>query len=200
VENTSPQPPSRLGVSQRTFFVSVVASVVASIIVGIFFQPIISFISGIVISTIGVFYRGWVDSMYVQAAGSTLFVSIYIVINILTLFPAGVLSGVVVSGFMAGRLGRPLSPRIARRATVLIAALLVPSVFIMNARIYTEFQATATFDQRLMALAPVISDQERKTLLRQWAMMKSRDDYDKINVRFSESASKYQIDLPPPFI
>ena len=45
VEN--PPPLSRI--SQRTFLVSVTASVVASIIVGIFFQPIIAFISDIVI-------------------------------------------------------------------------------------------------------------------------------------------------------
>jgi hypothetical protein len=71
VENTSP--PSRN--SRATFLVSVTASVVASILVGVFFQPIIAFISDIVISFISVFYKGWIYSIYRQAAGSTLFLA-----------------------------------------------------------------------------------------------------------------------------
>jgi hypothetical protein len=73
-------------------------------------------------------------------------------------------------------------------------------MFIVNSAIYGAFQATATFDQRLMALAPVISDQERKSLLGQWAVMKGRADYDKINTRFEEFAEKYHAELPPPYI
>ena len=73
-------------------------------------------------------------------------------------------------------------------------------MFIVNSAIYRAFQATATFDQRLMALAPVISDQERKSLLGQWAVMKGRADYDKINARFEELAEKYHAELPPPYI
>ena len=148
-------------------------------------QPIIAYISNTVISFIGIFYQGWNDGIYRQAAGSTLFSSLYLIVTILTTFPVATAVGLLVGGF----LGTKISPsgarlretfwfRIVRRITVLSAALMVPSVLIINARLYAEFQATATFDQRLMALEPVISDQERKELRGQWAMMKGRADYD----------------------
>jgi hypothetical protein len=77
---------------------------------------------------------------------------------------------------------------------------MVPVVVILNAGIYVPFQATATFDRRLMALAPVISDEERQSLRGQWALMKGRADYNKINDRFKELAEKYHAELPPPYI
>jgi hypothetical protein len=174
----NPPPPSRI--NQRTFLISVTASVVASIIVGIFFQPIIAFISDIVISFISLFYKGWVDTIYQQAAGSTLYSAVYFIISMITMFPLGVVCGILVMWFIATgtsrfsrRLRQGILPlRIVRRVAVLWIALGVPLMFIVNSAIYRAFQATATFDQRLMALAPVISDQERKSLLGQWAVMR----------------------------
>ena len=203
VENTSS--PSRSG--RRTFLVSVTASVVASILVGVFFQPIIAFISDIIISFISVFYRGWIDSIYRQAAGSTLFLAIYALVTIITTIPSGVASAILIIMYIdtgtsrfSTRVRGTFSLRIGRRLLTVLAALTVPLVLIINTRMYAEFQATATFDQRLMALAPVISDQERKSLLGQWAMMKSRADYDKVNARFEELAEKYHTELPSPYI
>jgi hypothetical protein len=47
-----------------------------------------------------------------------------------------------------------------------------------------------------MALTPVISDQERKNILGQWALMKTRKAYDKLNDQFEELAKKYHAELP----
>jgi hypothetical protein len=203
VDNTPP--PSPIG--KKTFLVSVTASVVASIIVGIFFQPIISFVSETVTSFISLFYKGWIDLAYRQAAGSTLFMAVYFIISFITVFPVGVITGMLVilfietgSSRVSDRLRGVLPIRIVRQSFVLLTALIVPLTFIANSGIYTSFQATATFDQGLMALAPVISDQERKSLLSLWAMMKGRADYDKINARFEELAAKYHAELPPAFI
>jgi len=162
----------------------------------------------IVISFISIFYKGWIDNIYRQAAGSTLYTAVYFIISIITMFPLGIISGILSvwligtgTSRFAGRVRQGILPlRLVRRVAVLWIALGVPLMFIVNSAIYRAFQATATFDQRLMALAPVISDQERKSLLGQWAVMKGRADYDKINARFEELAEKYHAELPPPYI
>ena len=118
----------------------------------------------------------------------------------ITTLPVVVLSATVIMSFTNRIRQVALSLRRARRSAILCLAVAVPLMFIINSGLYTAFQATATFDRRLMALAPVISDQERKSLLGQWAMMKGRADYDKINAKFQELAEKYHSELPPPYI
>jgi hypothetical protein len=205
VENTSPP----IRTSRNTFLVSVIASVVASIIVGIFIQPILASISDFVVSFIGVFYQGWIDGIYRQASGSTLFLAIFFITTFITGIPLFAAIGIMIGEYLVtrtlgpGRLQRAIlgrTARIGRRITILGVAVMVPSIFIVNARLYAEFQATATFEHRLMALEPVISDQERKELRGQWALMNSRTDYDRINGRFEELAKKYNAKLPVPYI
>lgn len=148
------------------------------------------------------------DGIYVQAAASTLFSSIYIIINIITLVPLSFLTGVAVTFLMAtgrsrvaARLQeRVISPLILKRLIIITLALLFPLEAIVNARIYSEFQATATFDQRLMALEPVISDGERRALRGEWAVMRSRADYDRIMGQMEGIARKAALALPKPFI
>jgi hypothetical protein len=74
------------------------------------------------------------------------------------------------------------------------------SILLVISGKFVSLQATATFDRRLMALTPLISDQERKNLLGQWALMKGRKDYDKLNDQFEELAKKYHAELPKPLI
>lgn len=204
----STQSPSRI--SQKTFWASVTASIIASIIFGIFFQPIIAFVSNVVITTVNLFYYGWIDHIYRQAAGSTEYTAIYEMLSFITIFPMGFALGVVTAMFIAtlrfsDRESRIwgdgfLQLRLIRGVMVVLLALVIPYTFIANSAIYTAFQATATFDQRLRALAPVISDQERKTLIGAWAVMKGRSDYDKINARLEELSLKYHTTLPRPYV
>jgi hypothetical protein len=79
-------------------------------------------------------------------------------------------------------------------------SLSIPGALIVTSRLYAEFQATATIDQRMMALEPVISDQDRKELRRLSAMMEGRKDYDNINSRMESLAKTHNIKLPPPYI
>jgi hypothetical protein len=52
------------------------------------------------------------------------------------------------------------------------------------------------FQRQLMALTPVISEQNRNEILGEWAMMKSKSDYSKVNDEMKMLAEKYHIHLP----
>jgi hypothetical protein len=56
--------------------------------------------------------------------------------------------------------------------------------------------AEASFHRRVLALESVITDQERKELLAQWALMTSKEDYAAINAQFESLGVKYHQKLP----
>jgi hypothetical protein len=47
-----------------------------------------------------------------------------------------------------------------------------------------------------MALTPVITEEERKQLLGNWAMMNSKADFLEINHKLDKLAEKYHVTLP----
>lgn len=74
----------------------------------------------------------------------------------------------------------------------IMALLVIKSMF----HSYIVFQTTASFNQRLSAISPYISDQEEEELASQWALMVSRSDYENINHRLESFASKNNKSLP----
>jgi hypothetical protein len=73
--------------------------------------------------------------------------------------------------------------------------MLLP-VLIIAAGPAVSIRANSTFQRRLMALTPVITENDRKKLLGNWAMIKSKNDYLKINGQLEELAKKYSVALP----
>jgi hypothetical protein len=119
-------------IDRRTFWVSVVASIVGSAFFALFFQSIVTASSNFIVSSTNVIAP----------------------IAMIALF------GIIFAG---------------------------PAVSI---------RANATFQRRLMALTPVISEEERKQLLGKWAMMNSKAEYLEINTQLEEIANKYHVALP----
>jgi hypothetical protein len=75
----------------------VVASVIASILFGLFFQPIISGISGAVIVTISSFYQGYIDGAYAQAVLSADKEMMFTVFLLVTSAPVAILITISIS-------------------------------------------------------------------------------------------------------
>lgn len=61
---------------------------------------------------------------------------------------------------------------------------------------FVDLQLNASFSQRLDALGPYIDGAEEKRLRSSWALMKTHDDYDRINRRMEELAVAAQMTLP----
>jgi uncharacterized protein YpuA (DUF1002 family) len=90
--------------------------------------------------------------------------------------------------------------RFSGHIAIIGIVMIIVFIFTFDASAYVPMQADATFQQRLSALGPVLSDADRKSLVSQWALMKSRADYDKINGEFEDTARRNHIELPPPLI
>ena len=61
---------------------------------------------------------------------------------------------------------------------------------------FAELQLNASFNQRLAALSPYISDQEHKKFRSRWALMKTRDDYGQISKDMQVLAVSQSVNLP----
>jgi hypothetical protein len=61
---------------------------------------------------------------------------------------------------------------------------------------YVDLQLNASFEQRLVVLAPNIDDQQEEVLRSQWASMTSRKDYEVFNKNFEQLANLKNVELP----
>jgi cytochrome bd-type quinol oxidase subunit 2 len=182
-------------IERRTFWVSVVASIVASIVFGLFFQPIVNGISNAIVSTIGVFYAGYLDKLYFDAAQNPADLLIFMVFAMIMSLPPILYAGLSFSSLLRRRTTDRTQRRITRLIGVVLPMMMI-ALFIIAAGPAVSIRANSTFQRRLMALAPVITEDERKQVLGNWAMMSSKADYLAINAALEQIAKKHNTDLP----
>jgi hypothetical protein len=185
----------------HTFIISVIASIVASLLVGVFFQPIINGISEVTTALISSVYKGYVDGSYRQAAAATTEVLAFMIFGLVVTFPIGMVTATTLLSYRRQTsIRRRLPERTYRHIGIIWLALSVPmSILVLNS-FFVAMQEETTFKQQMMALEPFISETERKDLLRQWALLKTREDYVKVKDKMTEIAKKYSTTLPPPLI
>jgi len=172
----------------------VVGSIVASFLFALFFQPIVTAISNVTVSTIGVFYTGYVDRLYYNAVQNPADQLIYMVFSVITGLPMVIFVALVLTGLLR-RVADQTQRRISRMLTIILPFMLTPLLIIV-AGPEVSLNANATFQRRLLALTPVITEDERKELLGEWAMVNSKANYLQINTRLEELANKYHTTLP----
>lgn len=63
--------------------------------------------------------------------------------------------------------------------------------------IATDLQLNTSFDQRLNAISPYVSDYQYKTFKSKWAMMKTRKDFELINTQIEIVGQLNKLNLPP---
>jgi hypothetical protein len=186
--------------------ISIIGGVIASAIFALFLQPILSVISNITVKIVGTFYQGYLDSLYEQATMKPAEQITFLIFLFLFIGWISLISGIPVAEMVARRyITRGKREEVELRLSMLrtrlmylsIAAVLVAiSGLVAMSGSYISIQASAAFDRRLMALSPVISESERNGLLREWAMMHSKAEYDAIKARIIALAQKYNTTLP----
>ena len=62
---------------------------------------------------------------------------------------------------------------------------------------FANLQLNATFNQRIAALSPELSDQKVKRFRARWALMEKRADYRSIQGDLEKVAAAKSIKLPP---
>jgi hypothetical protein len=185
---------------------AIVLSLVASVIFVLIIQPLLSVVSLPLTYMGGLVYTGLVDASFNMAVvGSSAVTNFYsfeilalAVIAAVAILTFRVFSTTKKEGLSEAQLKRSLiATRIVMPVYLLLSFLFVA---IMLASHFVSIQANATYERRMMALAPVLTDQERRNLIGQWAMVDSRARYDELQKRLEDLAISYHITLPKPNI
>jgi hypothetical protein len=179
---------------RRIWVGSIISNLVVAILFAIFFQNIATAISNLIVNIIGTFYKGYIDSLYNQAAESPSdFLLLYLLV-LIVLMPGLVVIAFWIAGTIATKLSRIGGESIRSRRTYRMI-LLAPFPFVILlfgiSGPLVSIEANAKFQRRLMLLSPVISQQEKNEFLGKWAKMKSQDDYNKIMDEMQSVAKKY---------
>ncbi|WP_036549764.1 hypothetical protein [Nitrincola lacisaponensis] len=183
---------------------SIYASVIASLLVILFIQPILNYSAQFFIWTGDVIYNGFSKRLYEEAALglrekysfiiSSYLLSIPIVFCIIVIFTI-----LYVNRKRNGESDRGNRNFIFRKIYVTIAVnlviLFICTFYIMSMN-FAGFQMNASFNQRMMAIKPYVSDREYDELRSLWARMRSRDDYIAINNNIDNVADKENIFIP----
>ncbi len=190
---------------RKAFRVSVMASIVASVVVGIFLNPILSWFSDAAIGFVGVFYGGYLDRIYSAAAkspeNSMLFELFYWVMCMIAMF-------IVLLGYSLSRVRNSTSSLQRIGSYVLksganfshvTAILTTVIVLLFVADITTNFvklRISSNFHRNIIALSPYISDTDNKKLNSEWVLIQKKADYTKLMAEIADFAESYHAQLP----
>ena len=160
----------------------------------IFFQPILNWISNVIVDVIGWIYHGYLDDVFYQATVNPGDQIVSILFLMFIVMPTILATLMVIRASISNRVA--LQPRMRRKLFWLSIPVLSAVLLITSAGPIISVGINNSFQRALMALGPGITEQERKELLKDWGMMKSEADYKKIRDKVEAVAMKYNLELP----
>jgi hypothetical protein len=175
---------------------AIIGSILASLIVIYFLDPILSFLGRLTLRVAGDLFTAYLDRLYAEVAVSEL--------NFGFLFFAWIASiflGCTI-GFILSKSGifkkRKSSTPPARLSRFIAIVLCIISVLLLALTVdsYIRLKTASTFNQRLTVITPLISDQERKEFLAGFASMESKGDFEAVMRSMDKVAEKNNIKLP----
>lgn len=221
---TSQQAEQRSSNDRRAMVVGIAAGIISSAIFAIILQPTIAFAAH-KLSNIGTNITSHhIDVLYqesIVASQSSVIYHIYSMMQqlffllifgmIVFIYEYGnytkrliaISKGEVPKRSFFSSLGWKDPAKVISLAQVVAAALLVLSVGLMADEIfgaYVKVQARASYDRRMMALAPYATQVELDALTGQWARIDSRSGYEATMTSMDAVARTHGAKLPPPFI
>ncbi|MDZ4404893.1 hypothetical protein [Prosthecobacter sp.] len=189
---------------RRAFTINVASSIVASIVFVWLLEPTLKGIWHL-LSISGTWIAAWLENRaFISAAkGKREWVSVLILSYIL-MGSVTVMFGRDLFLTLRRRIPKKaLTEEEAKRKTrnhrlrsVFNHVAFLICVFIGIFIPFVDLQLTTSFYQRLDALAPYLEPQQEKMLRSQWALMKTRPDYENINHELDRLASKAGMNLP----
>lgn len=202
---------SGISAAKNVWATSIIASLIASAVFLIFFQPILTAASRITTSILGSVASGALDSIFQQAAIGYLQPIIFNIqmIFIVVLFNISLIPVIAViakkqSDEAASKSGEAKEEsricKFCRRTafvTPVVAGLI--AIYLLSSS-YICIQAESSFSSYMAASAPHITDQEEEVIRAQWALMDSRSDYTAIMDDLESRAQLGEWILPPRLI
>ncbi len=181
----------RKGLTER-----VTSGLIVWLLVTIFIQPILGFTWKAIVVVGGLVHQGYVDRIYRDAAfADPEPYARFTLLAVLMMF-------VLAAGLWAiSELKHYPDFAKARRVSFhLWEVVMLTSFLIIFGRLAIldgTSRANESFTQRLMVLAPAVSDIEYKTFKARWAGMQGKADYDALVVAMDKRAVELGVKLPP---
>jgi len=178
---------------------SILASVIASLFVIIFIQPLLKLMWSF---STGYLFERFTNSIYMNASlGHRNYIDVMFLV-----MGYGVLCGLLSMSTLnvlraRGHDMRVISETKFFRVFVVILSIVIfvlGLLFVMEC--FSDLQLNTSFQQRLTVLAPKLSDLEYKELQASWASMKTRSDYLAVNEKMEHLAKVNNIVLPVPLL
>ncbi len=187
---------------KATFRASVGASVLAAVLVIIFVQPILRWSWGLFVSGSSFTVALLTNSIYKSAAlGDRNWVSAAFAIFLLGI--TGLLTGAMILRKYLPETVLEQFNRIrksqSRTKSVIVATsdilYFLVLLFLLTA-VYADLQLTASFEQRLHALAPYATEQQEEEFRAMWATMGNRSDFEQVVDAMEKLAAEGGVELP----
>jgi hypothetical protein len=188
------------------------AAIATALLMLLIFEPLIRGIWRLLLGLSPAFFQYVIDGAYRNAAlGKRDWVVAGLAIMFFSFLVAGgvglVVSVCIPRSLQLARLRRRRDPatreRRRRRERIrraVVGAIMILSCGAIAGHIFVDLQLNAGFEQRSAVLDAVVSDSVMKQLRAEWAQMKSREDYLRINSQMEQLAKDNNITLPPPLL
>ena len=180
-------------------------AIIVTAIVMFFIEPALKFAGHSVVWAGANIYEGVSNSIYKDAALGLREKFSFITLTFLISLFAGIISGVslvLLKLSLSNRRSR-IKSKEARTKRLKYFAFVLSFLFVIDSLLLTgksfaTLQLNASFNQRITVLSASVSDQQIKELRANWALMKNRSDYLKINLQMGQLATAAKIELPTP--
>ena len=205
-------------IQDTTMRKSILASIIASILVIIFIQPILGLAYTFIIFIGEYVYTGFSNQIYHNAALGErpttvfmMFVAMLVSINlffVLLTFLVFLLTRTSKTEASEGSKvdkkesfihKKRLNSFLKMASVISYGVLLLCSLILLTFE-FTNLQLNTSFQQRLTVLAPKLTELENKELQAQWASMNTRADFEAITEQMSRLAKDRNVVLPEPLM
>ncbi len=180
----------------RSVKIGVLSSLVAAVIFLYLLDPLLTILGRIFLTLTGIASKQYLDRLYSEIATGMPDFGFYAVgtgmlILLFMIVALAVASRVASTNTSVG-------PPHARgsKADVLLVAFLFFLFIVFLADGWVRLRTVSTFQQHITVLAPAISDLEVKQLQADFASMKGKGDYDRLQMRIRNLARSSGIALP----
>ena len=194
----------KIGKEQKA---GVISGLVASILFIYFLQPILNWISRIVVRVMTLAGSAFIDKIYTQAASlqTQNYSFLWLLFVFGTLSTLFFLRGILIL-FGEERI-EPLLSKIRSKARsknnilvrVSLSILHMSFAFLFLAVVSANFiqlKVIVTFQQQMRALAPYIDDAEEEQIYSRWSLMRTQADYEVISNTIEMHAKNNHLTLP----
>lgn len=193
---------------------AVVAGVLASLIVMIFIEPILTWMWGLISESSINYWQNFVDSAYANASFGRRSISSIFILSLFVELLSGAIIVVIfkplLKPWIIKRFGGVKNDEerenklsklnkvllFIRVTNIFLGIFLVVILFRFLMVAFIDFQLNSSFERRIASLTPVITDQQYKELRARWATMKNHKDYIDIREKMNSLANEKHLVIP----